>query len=372
MHPTVQALLAAGQSVWLDTLNRDLIASGRLAKLIEQGLGGVTSNPTIFEKAIVSAEAYDQQLRSLATTESDPEKLFWDVAIADLVDALDLFRNVYEARGSADGFVSLEVSPLLAHETLATIALAKELWRRIDRPNLMVKIPGTPEGIPAIEDCVAAGININVTLVFSVEVFEQAARAYIRGLQRRIKEGQDIDTLASANSVFISRIDTAVDALLEEKISAGRPLDHLLGQAGLATAKLAYRKFEDLFHGPEFDALRTAGGRAQRPLWASTGTKNPNYPDLMYVEPLVGRETINTMPLNTFEALLNHGSISPDRVRQGTDNTLEAVRELEQEGISLRHVAQALQDEGVSKFSKSYMALLGAISKTAHGAKYSE
>src|SRR5579864_551596 len=256
MHPTVQALLAAGQSVWLDTLNRDLIASGRLAKLIEQGLGGVTSNPTIFEKAIVSAEAYDQQLRSLATTESDPEKLFWDVAIADLVDALDLFRNVYEARGSADGFVSLEVSPLLAHETQATIALAKELWRRIDRPNLMVKIPGTPEGIPAIEECVAAGININVTLVFSVEVFEQAARAYIRGLQRRIKEGQDIDTLASANSVFISRIDTAVDALLEEKISAGRPLDHLLGQAGLATAKLAYRKFEDLFHGPEFDALR--------------------------------------------------------------------------------------------------------------------
>lgn len=368
MHPTLKALLGAGQSVWLDTLSRDLIASGRLAKMIEQGLGGVTSNPTIFEKAIVASEAYDQKLRSLAVTESDAEKLFWDLAIADVVDALDLFRPVYEARRSADGFVSLEVSPSLAHDTQATIALAKDLWRRVDRPNLMVKIPGTPEGMPAIEDCVAAGININVTLVFSADVYAQAAQSYIRGLERRIERGQDIRLLASANSLFISRIDTAVDALLEEKIS-GRSVKHLLGRAGLATAKLTYRKFEEIFLGSSFEAIRSAGGNAQRPLWASTGTKNPRYPDLMYVEPLVGRETINTMPLNTFEALLDHGSVSPEAVCEGTDQARAVIDELEGEGISVASVAQTLQDEGVAKFSKSYGELLDAISETSLGIK---
>jgi transaldolase len=342
-----------------------LIASGRLAKLIDQGLGGVTSNPTIFEKAIVDTETYDLQLRSLAAKESGAEKLFWDVAITDVVDALDLFRPVFEARGSGDGFVSLEVSPLLAHDTQATIALAKDLWQRVGHPNVMVKIPGTPEGMPAIEESVAAGININVTLVFSVEVYEQAARAYIRGLERRVKAGQDIGVLASANSLFISRIDTAVDALLEEKIAAGRRVKHLLGQAGLAVAKLTYRKFEDIFLGSEFAAIRKAGGRVQRPLWASTGTKNPRYPDLMYVEPLVGPETINTMPLKTLEALLDHGSISPATVREGAEQARAVMNELEQEGISVRQIAQTLQDEGVAKFSESYAALLGAISETA-------
>lgn len=346
-----------------------MIASGRLAKLIDQGLGGVTSNPTIFEKAIVDTETYNRQLRSLAAKEADAEKLFWDVAITDVVDALDLFRSVFEARGSADGFVSLEVSPLLAHDTQATIALAKDLWQRVGHPNLMVKIPGTPEGMPAIEESVAAGININVTLVFSVEVYEQAARAYIRGLERRVKEGHDIGVLASANSLFISRIDTAVDARLEEKIAAGRGVKHLLGQAGLATAKLTYRKFEDIFLGSGFAAIRKAGGRVQRPLWASTGTKNPRYPDLMYIEPLVGPETINTMPLKTLEALLDHGFISADTVREGADQACAVMNELEQEGISLRQIAQTLQDEGVAKFSESYAALLSAISKTSLGAK---
>lgn len=362
MERQLEQLLEAGQSVWLDNLSRALIRSGELRKMIDQGLRGVTSNPTIFGKAIASGNDYDEQLSSLAGKEHDVEKIFWDFAIQDIEDALDLFRRDYDATGGADGFVSLEVSPLLAHDAQATIAMAEDLWQRIDRPNLMIKIPATPEGIPAIEECTAAGININVTLVFSLEMYEQAARAYIAGLQRRLDLGLRIEKIASANSLFISRADTAVDKLLQEKVDQGRLLQYLLGKAGIANAKLVYQKYLELFHGAKFDSLRSEGGRAQRPLWASTGPKNPRYPDLMYVEPLIGKDTINTMPPDTLKALLDHGTISPNTVLDGVNDAVATLEMVEQAGISFAAVTRRLQDEGVAKFSESFTALLKAIS----------
>jgi transaldolase len=363
MDKKLQQLLDAGQSVWLDSLNRRMIVSGELKRMIDRGLRGATSNPTIFDKAIGDGSEYDAQLGALLAKEQDLEELFWDLAIEDLQAALDLFRDIYESTGGSDGFVSLEVSPRLAHDTKATIAMAKDLWQRIDRPNLMIKIPATPEGMPAIEECVAAGLNINVTLVFSVDAYERAAQAFIAGLRRRIERAQPIAHIASANSLFISRIDVAVDKLLRGKIAAGQPLEHLLGIAGTAIAKLTYRRFQELFSGPAFESVRQSRGRMQRPLWASTGTKDPRYPDLMYVTSLVGRSTINTMPLETFDALLNHGEIKPDAVLDHVDEARASLDELARAAIPLDELTRRLQDEGVQKFSDSFADLLSIISR---------
>ncbi len=362
MENQLQQLLDAGQSVWLDNLRRGMFASGELQALIDRGLRGMTSNPTIFEKAIGTGNDYDEQLRSLLRSERDAGTLFWDLAIQDIQSACDLFAPVYEKSGGNDGFVSLEVSPLLARDTAGTIAMAKDLWKRVQRPNLMVKIPATNEGIPAIEECIAEGININVTLVFAVEYYERAALAYIRGLQRRLEKGLPIDRIRSANSVFVSRIDTAIDKLLQAKIDKGeKQLAQLLGKAGIANLKLTYQKFQERFGSTEWQAVQAKGGCMQRPLWASTSTKNPKYDDLMYVETVVGRHTINTMPPQTLEALADHGEIRPDTVLEDLDEARATLRALADAGISLYDVTHQLQVEGVSLFSDSFAALMGAI-----------
>ncbi len=363
MENQLKELLDAGQSVWLDNLRRGMFASGELQKLIDNGLRGMTSNPTIFEKAIGTGSDYDEQLRSLLKSERDASALFWDLAIADIQSACDLFRPLYDRVGGNDGFVSLEVSPLLARDTQGTIAMAKDLWKRVDRPNLMVKIPGTKEGVAAIEECIAEGININVTLIFAVEFYERTAQAFIRGLKRRIERGLPIDRIRSVNSVFVSRIDTAVDKLLQARIDKGeKQLASLLGKAGIANLKLTYQKFLELFvNSPEWKAVAAKGGALQRPLWASTSTKNPKYSDLMYVEPVVGDHTVNTMPPQTLDALLDHGTIRPNTVLEGLEEAQQTTRALEDARISLFDVTHQLQVEGVTLFSDSFAALLGAI-----------
>ena len=362
MSNHLKELLDAGQSVWLDNLRRSMFASGELQRLIDQGLRGMTSNPTIFEKAIGTGDDYDEQLRTLIGEENDADALFWELAVQDIRQACDAFKGVYDSSGGNDGFVSLEVSPLLAHDTQGTIQNAKLLWQRVDRPNLMVKIPGTNEGVAAIEECIYSGLNINVTLIFSIEMYEKTANAYIAGLRRRIKDGKPVDRIRSVNSVFVSRIDTAVDRLLQAKIAKGESaLQPLLGKTGIANLKLTYQKFKELFAGEEFADVARAGGAVQRPLWASTSTKNPAYPDLMYVETVVGKHTVNTMPPNTLEALMDHGHIVADTVETGLEEARETMRALADAKISLYEVTHDLQTEGVSSFSDSFAALMGAI-----------
>ncbi len=361
MKNPVQQLLDAGQSVWLDNVRRSMFASGELGRLIENGLRGMTSNPTIFEKAIGAGTDYDEQLATLIGSEKNADALFWDLAIQDIQSACDAFAALYATSGGNDGFVSLEVSPLLARDTAGTISMVKELWERVSRPNVMIKIPGTKEGLPAIEESIYRGYNINVTLIFSVEMYELAALAYVKGLRRRADEGKPIDKIRSVNSVFVSRIDTAIDKLLQERIAKGEKLDHLLGKTGIAGLKLTYQKFKEIFYGDEFAALKAKGGAVQRPLWASTSTKNPHYPDLMYVETVVGRDTINTMPPATLDALLDHGKVVPDTVESDLRGAADAMRALQDAKISLFDVTQQLQIEGVQLFSDSFAALLGAI-----------
>ncbi|HEY5257704.1 MAG TPA: bifunctional transaldolase/phosoglucose isomerase [Candidatus Baltobacteraceae bacterium] len=355
-------LLDAGQSVWIDNLRRSMFASGELKRLIDKGLRGMTSNPTIFEKAIGAGDDYDEQLKSLIGKQHDADALFWDLAVQDIQNACDAFRAVYDSSGGNDGFVSLEVSPLLAHDTDGTVAMAKALWKRVARPNLMVKIPGTPEGVPAIEACIRAGININVTLIFSLDAYEATARAYIRGIEGRIADGLDVKTIRSVNSVFVSRIDVAIDKLLQDKITKGEAtLSGLLGKTGIANLKLTYKKFTELFGGETFARASAAGAAVQRPLWASTSTKNPTYPDLMYVETVVGPNTVNTMPPATIEALLDHGTVVPDTVETDVDRARATLEALQDAGISLFDVTQKLLADGVTSFSDSFAALLGAI-----------
>jgi transaldolase/glucose-6-phosphate isomerase len=357
----LEQLLDDGQSVWLDNLRRSMFASGELARLIDRGLRGMTSNPTIFEKAIGAGNDYDQQLGKLIGTELNAEALFWDLAVQDIQSACDAFANVYKTSGGNDGFVSLEVSPLLAHDTQGTIAMAKDLWHRVDRPNLMVKIPGTKEGVPAIEECIYSGLNINVTLIFSVDMYEKTARAYVRGLQRRVAENKPVDKIHSVNSVFVSRIDTAVDKMLQARIAKGEKLEGLLGKTGVANLKLTYQRFKDVFLGEEFAPILAAGGAVQRPLWASTSTKDPHFPDLMYVETVVGPHTVNTMPPATLDALLDHGKIVADTVESDLDAARQVMQALQDAKISLFEVTDQLQTEGVTSFSDSFAALLGAI-----------
>ncbi len=361
MEKQVQELLDAGQSVWIDNLRRSMFASGELARLIDKGVRGMTSNPTIFEKAIGAGNDYDEQLSTLIGSEKNADALFWDLAVADIQSACDAFAPVHASSKGNDGFVSLEVSPLLANDTAGTIAMVEELWKRVNRPNVMIKIPGTKQGLPAIEESIYRGYNINVTLVFSVETYERAARAYLKGLERRVAEGKPIDKIRSVNSVFVSRIDTAIDKLLQDRIAKGEKLEHLLGKTGIAGLKLTYQKFKEIFLGDDFAALRAKGAAVQRPLWASTSTKNPHYPDLMYVENVVGRDTINTMPPPTFDGLIDHGKVVPDTIESDLRGAADVMRALQDAKISLFDVTHQLQVEGVTLFSDSFAALLGAI-----------
>jgi transaldolase len=361
MGNQLRELAAAGQSIWLDNIRRSMFASGELRKLLDVGLRGMTSNPTIFEKAIGHGSDYDDQLRGLIGAEHDPVRLFEALAIQDIRSACDAFKPVFESTGGLDGYVSLEVSPTLAHDTRGTIDAAARLWKAVDRPNVMIKIPGTPEGCPAVRATIAAGINVNVTLLFSVDRYAAAAGAYIDGLEDRLKAGQPIDRIASVASVFVSRIDTAIDKLLDERIAKGENLASLRGKAGIANLKLTYQRFEQLFHGERFAALKAKGAKVQRPLWASTSTKNPAYDDLMYVVTVVGAHTVNTMPPNTLEALLDHGVVKPDTIHDDVPGAKALIDELASKGISLHDVTEQLVAEGVKSFAASFDDMLGAI-----------
>jgi transaldolase/glucose-6-phosphate isomerase len=350
-----------GQSIWLDNIRRSMFASGDLHKLIDAGLRGMTSNPTIFEKAIGSGSDYDAQLASLIGSEHDPNHLFEALAIDDIRHACDEFRPLFERTNGGDGFVSLEVSPLLASDTGETADAAKRLWKMVDRPNVMIKIPATPEGIPAITKTIAAGINVNVTLIFSLETYEDVANAYVAGLEERVAAGGAIDRIGSVASVFVSRIDTAVDKLLDDKAKATPQLAELRGKTGVANMKLIYARYKKIFEGERFEKLKARGARVQRPLWASTGVKNPAYSDLLYVENLVGKNTVNTLPPATLDALLDHGRVVADTVEGGLDEAHAVIDALAKAQISLFDVTQKLQLEGVKSFADSYNAMLGAI-----------
>lgn len=362
-------LHALGQSVWLDYIRRGLLRSGELKEMIARyDLRGVTSNPSIFEQAIVRSDDYDDALGELAAARVAPGAAYEALAIDDIQAACDLFRPVFDASGGTDGFVSLEVSPELAHDTAATTEEARRLWAAVDRPNLMVKVPGNAEGVPAIETLLAEGLNVNVTLLFSLAGYEAVMEAYLRGLERRHAEGRPLSHVASVASFFVSRVDSAIDGQLEAKAAeAGDEVRkaHLLslrGKAAVANAKLAYERFQQVFSGPRWEALKAAGAQVQRPLWASTSTKNPDYRDVIYVEELIGPHTVNTMPLATVEAFADHG-VANRTVDMGYDQARAELAALAAEGIDLDEVTTRLQVDGVDKFAASFREMMDGVAR---------
>ncbi len=359
MNP-LKELAAQGQSIWLDYIRRSLILSGELKRMVdEDGLKGVTSNPTIFEKAIAGSADYDETLRAMLAKDPNIEvgKLYEPLAIEDIQMAADVLRSVYDATNGDDGYVSLEVSPHLAHDTEATIHEAKRLRAAVNRPNVMIKVPGTREGVPAFEQLIADGVNVNVTLMFSMAHYEAVARAYVNGLERCA----DPAKVASVASFFVSRVDTAVDRALE---SLGTPQAlSLLGKIAIANSKIVYERFLQIFHGEGFAALRQRGARVQRPLWASTGTKNPKYSDVLYVENLIGPETVNTLPPETLSAFKDHGRVIRDAVRENLDEAAAALGRLKAVGIDLNAITEKLQQDGVAAFAASFDQLMAALEK---------
>ncbi len=343
-----------GQSVWFDQMERRLVTEGTLQRMIEEDdLRGLTSNPTIFEKAIGGSEDYDAQLRTLASQGKSRDEIYDELVIEDIGNAADVFRPVYEKTDGEDGFVSLEVSPFLAKDTNGTVSEAKRLFARLGRPNVMIKIPATPEGIPAIEESIASGININVTLIFSNDVYAQVIEAFLRGLERRAANGEPIGSIASVASFFVSRIDTAADKQLE-----GHP--ELQGKVAIANAKVAYQLFKKIFTSDRFLKLRDLGARVQRPLWASTGTKNPKYSDVLYIESLIAPQTVNTIPPATYAAYKDHGS--PEvRIEEDLDGARRVLEEFEAKGFSLKAITDKLTEDGVKSFNESFGQLMMTI-----------
>ncbi len=363
-------LRKAGQSVWLDYIHRNLLQSGELRRLIEEdGLSGMTSNPTIFEKAISESPDYDASFDRLRSKGASVTEAYETLVAEDITTACDILRPVFDRTGGADGFVSVEVSPLLAHDAAGTVREVRQWIERIGRPNLMVKIPGTTEGVPAIEAMIAEGRNINITLLFSVQAYSRVAEAYLRGLETLVAAGQPIDRVASVASFFVSRIDTETDKRLEAKLqNASDPaerarLQGLLGKVAIANAKWAYRTFREQFGSGRFKALAGRGARVQRPLWGSTSTKNPAYPDLLYVEALVGPDTVDTIPPQTLAAFRDHGRVNPRALLEGLDEADAVFRQLPEVGISIDDVTQRVLDAGVKSFADSYNQLLAAIER---------
>jgi transaldolase / glucose-6-phosphate isomerase len=375
MNP-VKALQEYGQSVWLDYIQRRLITSGELQRLIdEDGLRGMTSNPAIFEKAITGSTDYAAALNALTGRNLDAMGLYEQLAIHDIQDAADIMRQVYEDTRRGDGYVSLEVSPHLAHDTQGTIREAKRLWQTVGRPNVMIKVPGTPAGLPAFEQLISEGINVNVTLLFSQEVYERVAETYIAGLERLAAQGGDVSRVASVASFFISRIDTAIDAQVSVRLKSAKTaqertlLRSLFGKVAIANGKLTYQRFKAIFEGERWQGLAATGARKQRVLWASTSTKNPNYRDVMYVEELLGPDTVNTMPPATLEDFRDHGRLraSLEEDIQSAQDTMEI---LAQVGISMQAVTAKLLEEGVRLFAEPFDKLLDTLApRGAHSAR---
>ena len=346
-----------GQSPWIDFIDRDLISSGKLEQLVADGIRGLTSNPTIFAKAVATGQ-YDELVQREIAAGDDARQIYEEIAVGDVGDAADVLRSVYDESGGADGFASIEVEPDLAGDTEGTLTRARELWRRLERPNVFIKIPATEAGVPAIEAAIAEGINVNVTLMFSVEMYRRVARAYIAGLRARHERGEPIDRVASVASFFVSRVDTKIDPQLD-KIGTRSALE-ARGRAAIANARLAYEAFGEIFGGDEFADLRAAGARVQRCLWASTSTKNPDYRDVLYVEELIGPETVDTMPLDTIKAFIDHGKVERTLDRD-IEGARHAIRLVEAEGISMDRVTDELITEGVASFAKSFEELLDTI-----------
>ncbi len=359
VHTTskMMALLALGQSVWLDYLRRDMIQSGDLAARVADGLRGMTSNPSIFESAIAGSKDYDAALARPDIRAKSDADAFEAIAVEDVRMAADVFRTVYDSTDGADGFVSIEVSPSLARDTQGSLNEARRLWREVGRPNVMIKIPGTREGWPAIEQALEEGININITLLFSVEHYKAVADAYLNAMEARIAAKKPVGRVASVASFFVSRVDTEVDKRLEK---LGGAATSLLGQAAIANAKLAYELFGELFSGPRWMKIRDAGARVQRPLWASTSTKNPRYGDVRYLEGLIGPETINTVPPETLQLFEEHGVVRRT-LSPRADDARDTMRQIAEAGIDFDDVTQTLEDEGIEKFEVSYRKLLGVI-----------
>jgi transaldolase len=357
VNERLAAVTAAGTSVWLDQISRGLIQTGELASMVtEFSLRGLTSNPAIFEKAIIGAEEYDEQMTQLVKEGKDARGMYQAVAIKDVQDAADILRSVYDESGGTDGFVSFEVDPDLAHDSDKTIEQAREYWHRVDRPNLMIKIPGTDAGLGPIQTAISEGINVNVTLLFSVEAYATVAEAYIKGLEARHAEGKSLD-VQSVASFFVSRVDTEVDKRLE---AADR--SDLAGKAGLANARAAYVKFKEIFQGERFAKLAAAGAPVQRPLWASTGTKNPAYPETLYVDGLVGPDTVNTMPMATLKAAAQQTEVDPSKPTVDIDPS-GTLKELADAGIDMEDVTRKLLEDGITAFVTPMESLLEGIEK---------
>jgi transaldolase len=346
-----------GQSVWIDSLSREWLRTGELARMMdEDAVVGVTSNPTIFQKAMSEGGWYDDQLRDVLAEEDDLKEIFLRLAFDDITEACDLFMPVWQETQGVDGRVSLEVDPHFANDTEATIEEAQRFHDTVDRPNLYVKIPATKEGLPAIEEMIARGKSINVTLIFSLQRYAEVAEAYIRGLERLAETGGDLRETLSVASFFVSRVDTETD----KRLDAIGGADHLKGRLAIANAKLAYQRYKEIFAGPRWETLAEKGARPQRCLWASTSTKNPAYRDVMYVEELIGPETVNTMPKETIEAFQDHGEVRPT-LEEGLDEARQLFDELSRVGIDYDDVTRVLEEEGVQKFADSFDELLGGI-----------
>jgi transaldolase / glucose-6-phosphate isomerase len=365
-------LLKFGQSVWLDYIRRDLLTSGELKRLIEEdGLRGMTSNPTIFEKAIAGGALYDDLLNSLRSrTDLDAKGRFEILAIRDIQDAADILRPVYDSSKRRDGYVSLEVSPYLARDTKGSLEEARRLWKAVGRENVMIKIPGTAEGLPAIQQALSEGININVTLLFAQDVYVKVAEAYIAGLEQFARSGGDVSKMASVASFFISRIDSAVDAVIDAKLKVSKDareqeqLKSLHGKVAIANGKQTYEKYQAIFSTDRWKALAAKGAQTQRVLWASTSTKNPAYRDVLYVEELIGPDTVDTIPPATFDAFRDHGKLRPSLTEDlaSAHKTMEAAAKA---GISMKEVTDKLTDDGVRLFSEAFDKLLAAVEKSS-------
>ena len=367
----LQELLNYGQSMWLDYIRRDLFTTGKLKQMIaNDGLRGMTSNPAIFEKAIADSSLYDDQLKALAARKDlDATGRFEEIAIRDIQDAADTLRQVYEESNFRDGYVSLEVSPFLARKTQETIDEARRLWKKVKRDNVMIKIPGTTEGIPAIRQSIGEGININVTLLFAQDFYEKVAEQYLGGLEDLAARGGNLKKMAGVASFFISRIDTLIDSMINEKLktttdaSQQALLKSLLGKVAIANGKLTYQSYERIFSGSRWDALKAKGAQTQRVLWASTSTKNPAYRDVIYVEELIGPDTVNTMPPATIDAFRDHGKLR-NSLTEDIPGAKKTMADLERAGISMKQVTDKLTVDGVKLFADAFDKLLAAVEKS--------
>jgi transaldolase len=350
-------LAARGQSIWFDTLSRQLIRSGELKKMMNaDAVTGVTSNPSIFQKALSEGDAYDEQMKELLAQTDDASEIFFTLALEDIRDACDVLKPAYDAAGGADGYVSMEVEPGIAYDTEKTFDQARWIAKEVDRPNLLVKIPATMPGLPAIEDCTAHGTSINITLIFSLDRYKAVVEAYLRGLERLVASGGDPASIASVASFFVSRVDTEADKRLE---AVGNK--ELQGKLAIANAKLAYAHYLEAFSGPRWEYLEGKGATKQRCLWASTSTKNPAYRDVLYVEELIGPETVNTMPLETIRAFQDHGEVRGDTVLEGLDEARALIGRLREVGVDYDDVVETIEAEGVQKFADAFDEIVESI-----------